>query len=58
MVLLDEVSSGLDKTASGALSAVLLEESKGRTLLMVTHEQDIALLCTRVVMLDYGKVSV
>ena len=54
--LLDEPTGGLDAAASAQLEETLLEATRGRTTLWVTHELAIAGKLDRVLFLDQGKV--
>jgi ATP-binding cassette subfamily B protein len=54
--LLDEPTGGLDAAASARLEETLLEATRGRTTLWVTHELGIAGKLDRVLFLEAGKV--
>ena len=54
--LLDEPSSQLDSASSEALTRALLEATRGRTTLWVTHDLGILGQCDRVVFMGEGRV--
>ena len=56
VLLLDEPTSHLDPTTSGLVLAELLEAAGNRTILVVSHEPDIASWTDRVVALEAGRV--
>jgi ATP-binding cassette subfamily B protein len=55
--LLDEPTTGLDAAASAQLEEALLEASRGRTALWVTHQLPVALGMDRILFLDEGRVK-
>ncbi|MGH7645249.1 MAG: ATP-binding cassette domain-containing protein, partial [Gemmatimonadales bacterium] len=58
ILLADEPTGNLDSTTSGELMAVFRDlHRQGQTIIMVTHEQDIAAHAARVVTLHDGVVS-
>lgn len=58
LYLLDEPYTGLDADGSRLLDTVIADDTRGATVLMVTHDLGRAhRLCDRVVMLHRGKVA-
>ncbi len=53
--LLDEPTTGLDAAAAAQLEEALLEATRGRTALWVTHQLPVALKLERILFLDEGK---
>jgi ABC-type branched-subunit amino acid transport system ATPase component len=59
VLLLDEPSSGLDKTETGRFGDILLQlvEERGLGILLVEHDMSLALrICDFVYVLDFGKM--
>ena len=58
IILADEPTGNLDTTTGNEIMSIfdMLYEA-GQTIIIVTHEQDIASKCKRVIMLRDGKVS-
>jgi ATP-binding cassette subfamily B protein len=52
LVLLDEPTTSLDPEASAAVVSAIRRSTAGRTVLLVTHDRDLAELADRVVVLD------
>lgn len=58
IILADEPTGNLDsKTATDIMNLLLDLHEKGRTLIIVTHESDIANQCKRIVRLHDGQIS-
>ena len=58
LILADEPTGNLDSTTSGEIMEILGElNSWGHTVIIVTHEADIAAYCRRVLRLHDGRVS-
>jgi putative ABC transport system ATP-binding protein len=58
ILLADEPTGNLDSKNSQAVLAILQKEhQKGKTVIIVTHEQSIAAACERQVLLKDGKIS-
>jgi ABC-type transport system involved in cytochrome bd biosynthesis fused ATPase/permease subunit len=57
LVLLDEPFRGLDAETKEKVSALILEETKGKTLLFVTHDEADLALCDEIVRMDGAPVS-
>lgn len=55
--LLDEPTTGLDADTSAELLRILLEVTRGRTVLWVTHDPAIVTLLDRVLVLEEGAVA-
>jgi ATP-binding cassette, subfamily B, bacterial len=55
--LLDEPTNDLDETSRENIIKLLLEVTNNRTTFWVTHDQSIIEHCTRVLLLDEGKVT-
>ena len=55
--LLDEPASHLDAASAAELTRTLLEATRGRTTLWVTHDPAILSACDRVLLLSEGRVS-
>jgi putative ABC transport system ATP-binding protein len=59
LILADEPTGNLDTAASLEIIALLKElNDRGRTIVMVTHEPDMAALCKRVIYLRDGRIEV
>lgn len=56
VLLLDEPTAGLDPAAEQRLVTGLLAATRGRTLIMVTHQRRLARLADRVLRLDQGRI--
>ncbi|KAK3324845.1 ABC transporter [Apodospora peruviana] len=56
ILLLDEITSSADAETEQRVRKVLEQEFGGYTVVMVTHQQDMAMSCGRVVVIDAGKV--
>lgn len=56
LLLLDEITSSADAETEMRVRDVLESEFGGYTVVMVTHQRDMALGCGRVVVLDSGCV--
>ncbi|CAI8231219.1 MAG: putative ABC transporter ATP-binding protein YknY [Formosa sp. Hel1_33_131] len=57
LLLADEPTGALDTTTSGEIMAFLQQlNDEGKTILIVTHEEDIAAMCKRVVRLRDGVI--
>ena len=55
VLLADEPTGALDSQTSKEVMALIQEiNSKGKTILIVTHEEDIAQMCSRIVRLKDG----
>lgn len=55
VLLADEPTGALDSTTSKEVMALIQEINKnGKTILIVTHEEDIAKMCSRIVRLKDG----
>jgi ATP-binding cassette subfamily B protein len=52
LVLLDEPTASLDQKSSAAVISAIRSSTAGRTVLLVTHDRDLAKLADRVVVLD------
>jgi putative ABC transport system ATP-binding protein len=57
VLLADEPTGALDSTTSSEVMALIQEiNNKGKTILVVTHEEDIAKMCKRIVRLKDGVI--
>ncbi|WP_370460589.1 ABC transporter ATP-binding protein [Pseudarthrobacter sp. GA104] len=56
VVVLDEVTTGLDQASRAEVMAGLDTLTRGRTTVWITHEASVALACDRVVWLQDGQV--
>lgn len=57
ILLLDEVSSSVDKDADVAMHAIIQREFEGYTIIMVSHRLDAATDFDRVIVMDRGRVA-
>ena len=57
LLLLDEPFRGLDPEAKEVAAQLILSESKGKTLLLVTHDEADLALCDEIVRMDGTPVS-
>jgi len=55
--LLDEPTNGLDESSRDNIIKLLLEVTNKRTTFWVTHDQEIIEYCTRVLLLEEGKIA-
>jgi ATP-binding cassette subfamily C (CFTR/MRP) protein 1 len=56
ILLLDEMTSSVDKETESLMVEVLWREFAAYTVLMVTHSMDVAGRCDRVIVLDRGRI--
>lgn len=56
VVLLDEATTGLDADNAGAVRDAVAALTRGRTTLVVTHDEETARDCDRVVRLEHGRL--
>lgn len=56
IIILDEVTTGLDPDNAEAVLAAIAELTHGRTTIVVTHDEDLAVGCDWVVRLEQGRV--
>jgi ATP-binding cassette subfamily B protein/subfamily B ATP-binding cassette protein MsbA len=56
ILILDEATSQIDVESELLIHAALLEFSRGRTMIMITHRKSTLELATRVVQVDRGRV--
>jgi len=56
LFLLDEPTSGLDANAAATVMAAVAQAAHGRTVVIVTHQLELALDCDRVIVLADGRV--
>lgn len=56
IILLDEPSSAMDVASENALLSRLVEEVKGKTLVMITHRSSLLKLVDRVIVMDKGRI--
>ncbi len=57
ILILDEATNQIDLESEKLIHDALLEHGRGRTLLMITHQQSTLSLATRVVQVDRGHVT-
>jgi putative ABC transport system ATP-binding protein len=57
MILADEPTGALDSTSTDEVMQLLVRlNEQGRTIVLITHEDDVAAFATRVVRLDDGRI--
>lgn len=56
VVILDEATAGLDPENALAVRAAVDELTRGRTTIVVTHDEETARSCDRIVWLEHGQV--
>jgi len=57
VLLADEPTGALDSTTSSEVMALIQQiNEEGKTILVVTHEEEIALMCKRIVRLKDGLI--
>lgn len=58
IIFADEPSGNLDKLTAGGIHQLLLNfaRERNKTLIMVTHDQDLAALCSKTYTLDNGSI--
>lgn len=58
IILADEPTGNLDQTNSRQIIELLKEmnESYGQTVLMITHDEDIAMIANRIIVIEDGKI--
>ena len=57
MILADEPTGALDSVSTADVMRLLVELNEaGRTIVIITHEDDVASFATRVVLLDDGRI--
>ncbi|HXG43303.1 MAG TPA: ABC transporter ATP-binding protein [Gemmatimonadales bacterium] len=57
ILILDEPTTGLDRENARAVSEALIRLSAGATMLVITHDPELAALADRVVWLDGGRLG-
>jgi len=57
VLLLDEPTTGLDPAAEARLVAGLLTRTRGKTVILVTHQARLAAQAGRVVTLEHGRIT-
>ena len=57
IILLDEPTSSMDTTTRDIIINILINISKEKTLLLITHDVALLQLCNRVITLDNGTIS-
>ncbi|KAJ9161045.1 p-loop containing nucleoside triphosphate hydrolase protein [Coniochaeta hoffmannii] len=57
ILLLDEVTSSVDKDTENLMMNILWREFAAYTVLVVTHSMDVAARCDRVLVLDRGRMA-
>lgn len=56
ILLMDEPTASMDTTTETALISRLAEETRGRTLLLVTHRPPLLALADRIILVEGGKI--
>ena len=57
VLLADELTGALDSTTSIEVMSLIQEiNNNGKTILVVTHEEDIAMMCKRIIRLKDGVI--
>jgi ATP-binding cassette subfamily B protein len=56
VVILDEATAGLDPENSTAVRAAIEDLTRGRTTIVVTHDEQVARECDRIVWIEQGRV--
>jgi len=56
ILILDEPTSSLDHSSEEEIKKQLLHESRGKTMILVTHRSSLLMLAQRMVVIDRGKV--
>jgi putative ABC transport system ATP-binding protein len=57
VLLADEPTGALDSTTSNEVMALIQQiNEEGKTILVVTHEEEVALMCKRIVRLKDGLI--
>ena len=57
LLVLDEVTTALDREARDAVATIIASSRGRRTVLLATHDRELLLLCDRVVYLEAGAVA-
>ena len=57
IILLDEITSALDNETGSVIKQVIKNIQKDRTIIIVTHELSMIKDCSRILILDDGKIS-
>lgn len=57
ILLLDEITSNIDPTATTKISEVLLDLKTDHTIIMVTHKPEMMDISDRIIVMDKGKVA-
>lgn len=56
VVVLDEATTGLDPRGAASVRTALAELTEGRTTVVVTHDEETARECDRIVWIEDGRV--
>ena len=56
ILLMDEPTSAMDFSTEAAVAANLVKFGEGRTLILATHRSTLLNMCTRIIVLDAGKI--
>ncbi|UGS42433.1 type I secretion system permease/ATPase [Pseudocitrobacter corydidari] len=56
ILLLDEPTSSMDNTTEDAVRRALMENTRGKTMLLVTHRASMLALVDRLIILDRGRI--
>ncbi len=56
VVILDEATAGLDAENAAAVRDAIEDLTRGRTTLVVTHDEETARACDRIVWIEHGRV--